>query len=155
MTNLREMVQLWKKRPSLWVEIAALFIILGVALFLRLWHLGVVPPGLHFDEAIDLKIGLDVANGSRPIYVAEGWGREGLYYYLVAIVLQFVPYNPIALRVSAVICGMGVLVVAYFLGRLWHSRLAAWFMVAWLGLTYWTVSASRFGVRHISLTCRA
>jgi 4-amino-4-deoxy-L-arabinose transferase-like glycosyltransferase len=143
--------QLPERQIPLWVEITALLIPLGLALFLRLWNLGDIPPGLHFDEAIDLKIGLDVANGARPMYVTEGWGREGLYYYLVALVLQFVPYNPDALRVSAVICGIGVLVTAYFLGRIWHSRLTAWFTVTWLSFTFWPLSASRFGVRNISL----
>ena len=135
----------------LWLEIMVLIVLFGLSLWLRLWHLGDIPSGFHFDEAIDLKIGLDVAHGARPIYVNEGWGREGLYYYLVAFVLRFVPYNPLALRVSAVICGVGLLITAYLLGRIWHSRLTAWLLVAWLGFTYWPVSASRFGVRHISL----
>lgn len=140
-----------ERKIPLWVEITVFLILFGAALFLRLWHLGDVPPGLHFDEAIDLKIGLDVANGARPLYVAEGWGREGLYYYLVAFVLQFVPYNPVALRVAAVICSLGVLVAGYLLVRIWHGRLTAWLTVAWLSFTYWPLSVSRFGVRHISL----
>ncbi|MCB9422820.1 MAG: glycosyltransferase family 39 protein [Ardenticatenaceae bacterium] len=138
-------------KSSRWWEIGALILLLGVALFLRLWQLELVPPGLHYDEAIDLKIGLDVVGGARPIYVAEGWGREGLYYYLVAAVLRFVPFNPLALRVSAVLCGMGLLLVTYGLIRRWHGRIAAWLTVAWLSLAYWPLSASRFGVRHISL----
>ena len=157
--RMKEVKQLFSRQADalpaqqipLWLEVIALLILLGLALFLRLWHLDEIPPGFHFDEAIDLKIGLDVVNGARPIYVSEGWGREGLYYYLVAFVLAFVPYNPVALRVSAVICSIGVLITAYFLGRIWHGRLTAWFMVAWLGLTYWPLSVSRFGARHISL----
>jgi 4-amino-4-deoxy-L-arabinose transferase-like glycosyltransferase len=134
-----------------WPEATALGLLLALALFLRLWQLAAVPPGLHYDEAIDLRQALLVTQGARPLYVAEGWGREALYYYLVAIVLHFVPYNPVALRMAAVLCGMGILVTVYFLVRHWHSRLAAWLTVAWLSLTYWPLSASRFGVRHISL----
>ena len=69
----------------------------------------------------------------------------------MAIVLQFVPYNPLALRVTAVICSLGVLLAAYFLVRRWHTPLAAWLTVAWLSVTFWPLSASRFAVRNITL----
>jgi 4-amino-4-deoxy-L-arabinose transferase-like glycosyltransferase len=135
----------------IWLEIVLLLSLLAGALFLRLWQLTAVPPGFHFDEAIDLRQALNIVQGARPLYITEGWGREALYYYLVALVLQIVPYNPLALRVSAVICGMGLLVVTYWFVRRWYGRLPAWISVAWLSLLYWPLSASRFGVRHISL----
>lgn len=135
----------------LWLEVVLLALLLTAALFLRLWHLTAVPPGFHFDEAIDLRQALNILDGARPLYVTEGWGREALYYYLVALVLQVVPYNPLALRVAAVICGMGVLLATYFLVRRWYGRLPAWISAAWISLLYWPLSASRFGVRHISL----
>lgn len=135
----------------LWLELVLLLLLLAGALFLRLWQLTAVPPGFHFDEAIDLRQALNIAQGARPIYITEGWGREALYYYLVALVLQLVPYNPLALRVSAVICGLGLLLVTYLFVRRWYGRLPAWIAVAWLSLLYWPLSASRFGVRHISL----
>ncbi len=126
-------------------------LILLVALAFRLYRLGDFPPGFHFDEAIDLKIALDVLHGARPIYVAEGWGREALYYYLVAPMLRLVEYNPLALRATAVLCGLGVLVAAHGLARRLHGQTAAWLTTAWLAVAMWPVWAARFGVRHISL----
>lgn len=125
--------------------------ILLVAAALRFYRLVDFPPGFHFDEAIDLKLALDVARGARPLYVAEGWGREALYYYLVAPMLALIDYNPLALRATAALCGLGVIVAAYGLARRWHSRPAAWLTAAWLAVAMWPVWASRFGVRHISL----
>lgn len=132
-------------------EGVALFGLLLLAFLLRVWRLTAVPPGLHYDEAIDLKLSQDIAAGNWMIYSPEGWGRETLYYYLVAAMLQLVPYNPLALRLAAVVCGLGLLLATYFLVRRWHSPLAAWLTIAWLAVTYWPLSASRFGVRHISL----
>ena len=126
-------------------------LILLVALAFRVYRLVAFPPGFHFDEAIDLKIALDVLGGARPIYVAEGWGREALYYYLVAPMLRLIDYNPLALRATAVLCGMGVLVAAYGLARRLRGQTAAWLTVAWLAVAMWPVWAARFGVRHISL----
>lgn len=133
------------------IEAVGLLLLLAVALFSRLWQLDAVPPGFQFDEAIDLKISLDIVNGTRPLYLSEGWGREGLFYYLAALVLQVVDSNPVALRTTAVLWSMGVLIFAYLLARYWHSRLAAWLTVAWLTFTYWPLSSSRFGFRHMSL----
>jgi hypothetical protein len=134
-----------------WWEVAALLALLAVALALRLWRLEGVPPGVHFDEAVDLKLAQDVAAGRWAIYFAEGWGREALYYYPAALWLKLVSSNLLALRLTAVSFGLGLLVSTYFLVRRWHSPLAAWLAVAWLGLAYWPLSAARFGVRHISL----
>ena len=134
-----------------WASRLVLPAILLLAAAFRLYRLLDFPPGFHFDEAIDLKIALDVAHGARPLYVPEGWGREGLYYYLVAPLLRVIDYNPLALRLAAVICGLGVLVAAYGLARRWHGQLAGWLTAAWLAVAMWPVWAARFGVRHISL----
>ncbi len=128
-----------------------LLALLLLAAAFRLYHLTDFPPGFHFDEAIDLKIALDVAHGARPLYVPEGWGREALYYYLVAPLLGLIDYNPLALRVAAVLCGLGVVVAAYGLARRWRGSLAAGLTAAWLAVAMWPVWAARFGVRHISL----
>ena len=127
----------------------ALLLLLAAAF--RLYRLTDFPPGFHFDEAIDLKIALDVAHGARPLYVPEGWGREALYYYFVAPLLGLIDYNPLALRVAAVLCGLGVVVAAYGLARRWRGSLAAGLTAAWLAVAMWPVWAARFGVRHISL----
>ncbi len=125
--------------------------LLLIAAAFRVYRLIDFPPGFHFDEAIDLKIALDVLGGARPIYVAEGWGREALYYYLVAPMLRLIDYNPLALRATAVLCGMGVLVAAHGLARRLHGQTAAWLTTAWLAVAMWPVWAARFGVRHIVL----
>lgn len=140
-----------RRRVSLAIELAALAAALAVALAFRLYRLGEFPPGFHFDEAIDLKIAFDVLRGARPLYVSEGWGREALYYYLAAPMLQLVPYNPLALRAASVLCGLGLLVAAYGLARRWRGPLAAWLTTAWLGVAMWPVWAARYGVRNITL----
>ena len=134
-----------------WIEIIALLAIISVALLFRLWQLGSVPPGLHYDEAIDLRWGHNIVTGARPIYVTEGWGREALYYYLVAAVLQVVPDNVLALRVTAVLCSLGAMLATYVLVRRVTNPLTAWFTVAWSSVIFWAVFTSRFAVRDIAL----
>ena len=134
-----------------WLEITALLFIIGVALLFRLWQLDSVPPGLHFDEAIDLRWGHNIVAGARPIYVTEGWGREALYYYFLAAVLQIVPDNVLALRLTAVLCSLGSLLAIYVWVRRALNPLAAWITTAWFSVIFWSVFTSRFAVRDISL----
>jgi 4-amino-4-deoxy-L-arabinose transferase-like glycosyltransferase len=133
------------------LEAVALAFVIAVALFMRLWRLDAVPPGFHYDEAIDLRQGLRVLAGARPLYVTEGWGREALFYYLTALSLYFIPDKLLALRVTAALSGTGVVLAAYFIARRWAGWPVAWLTAAWLALSYWSVSTSRFGVRNIAL----
>ncbi len=138
---------MWKK----WLEITALLFSIGVALLFRLWQLDSVPPGLHFDEAIDLRWGHNIVAGARPIYITEGWGREALYYYFLATVLQIIPDNVLALRLTAVLCSLGSLLAIYFWVHRIINPLAAWMTTAWFSVIFWSVFTSRFAVRDISL----
>ena len=108
-------------RRLLLLELIALTAILLVAAALRLYRLLDVPPGFHFDEAIDLKIALDVLHGARLIYTPEGWGREALYYYPAALMLRLVAYNPLALRATAALFGLALIGVSYALARRLHG----------------------------------
>jgi 4-amino-4-deoxy-L-arabinose transferase-like glycosyltransferase len=132
-------------------ELLAVAIWLAAAILFRSYHLLDTPPGLHYDEAIDLRQALNILDGARPLYVAEGWGREASFYYLVAAVLTVVEANPLALRLTAVLCSLVTIAVAYlWVRKMWNWPMA-WLAAAWLSLTFWTVSTSRVGVRNIML----
>ena len=133
------------------IELVALIAILVATLFLRWWQLAEVPLGLHFDEAIDLRQGLLILDGARPIYITEGWGREALFYYPVAFMLKLIPFNPLALRAAAVVCGLIGTIIAYWLARQMFNPIVAWFTVAWMGVTFWAQLTHRFGVRGMAL----
>lgn len=132
-------------------ELFAVVIWLAAASLFRSYHLLDTPPGLHYDEAIDLRQALNILDGARPLYVAEGWGREALFYYLVAGMLKIVDSNSLALRMTAALCSLVTMAAAYvWVRKMWNWPMA-WFAAAWLSLTFWTVSTSRVGVRNITL----
>lgn len=134
-----------------WLEVVAVVLVMSVAALFRLWQLTAVPPGLHYDEAIDLHQAIRILGGAHPLYITEGWGREALFYYLVAVSLNAVADNMLALRLTAVLCSLGFILVSYFLVRKWHGALAAGLTIAWLAVVYWPVSTGRVGVRNITL----
>ncbi len=67
-----------------WVSIV---VVLGIAIFLRLWTISIYPPGFHYDEAVNLILARQIAyDGARPFPVYAAFnGREVLYHYLGAL----------------------------------------------------------------------
>jgi 4-amino-4-deoxy-L-arabinose transferase-like glycosyltransferase len=137
------------------MEAALLIAIVLIAIIFRFAAFTQIPPGLHYDEAIDAKLAQDIRSGAWPIYFEEGWGREPLYHYLVAFTLNFVPDPTSALRVVSGLLGLIQLLAAYFLFRSLFGVPTALIGAAWIAMLFWTVSASRAGLRNISLTTLA
>ena len=68
-----------KERPKWeWAWIVGLAII---ALVSRVVLLGRVPPGVRFDELVNVKMADHIYAGEWPIYFQEAWGHEPLYHY--------------------------------------------------------------------------
>ncbi len=111
-----------------------------------------VPPGLHYDEAIDAKLAQEIRAGATPLYFEEGWGREPLYHYLVAFTLNFTPDPTTALRLTSGVLGLIQLLAAYALFRSLFGIPTALLGAMWLAVLFWTVSTSRAGLRNITLT---
>jgi 4-amino-4-deoxy-L-arabinose transferase-like glycosyltransferase len=137
------------------IEVFALIAIVLIAIIFRFAAFNQVPPGLHYDEAIDAKLAQEIHSGAWPIYFEEGWGREPLYHYLVALTLNAVPDPTSALRVVSGVLGLVQLLAAYLLFRKLFGVPTALIGAAWIAVLFWTVSTSRAGLRNITLTTLA
>jgi 4-amino-4-deoxy-L-arabinose transferase-like glycosyltransferase len=132
-------------------ETLALLIIVAGALFLRLWQLETVPDGLHYDEAIDLMEGRRVLDGDWFFYTPAGWGREGIYYYAVALFLALVPAPILALRLASVLFGLAVILTGYGMARRLAGIETALLTAGWLAVLQWSLFESRIGLRNITV----
>ena len=78
-------------------------IIVAVALFLRLYRLASAPPGLSGDElfnAIDAQL---IGRGNWPVFFEGNYGREALFFYLMAAALNLLGNTLLAVRLPAVL----------------------------------------------------
>jgi 4-amino-4-deoxy-L-arabinose transferase-like glycosyltransferase len=137
------------------IEVSLLIAIVLIAIIFRFAAFAQVPPGLHYDEAIDAKLAQEIRAGAWPIYFEEGWGREPLYHYLVAFTLNVVSDPTAALRLVSGVLGLIQLLAAYFLFRKLFGVPTALIGAAWIAVLFWTVSTSRAGLRNITLTTLA
>jgi 4-amino-4-deoxy-L-arabinose transferase-like glycosyltransferase len=137
------------------IEVLLLIAIVLIAIIFRFAAFNQVPPGLHYDEAIDAKLAQEIRSGAWPLYFEEGWGREPLYHYLVALTLNVIPDPTSALRLASGLLGLIQLLAAYFLFRSLFGVPTALIGASWLAVLFWTVSTSRAGLRNITLTTLA
>lgn len=137
----------WAAHHIAWIAFVA---VLLLAAFFRFYALDATPPGLHYDEAIDAHLALDIRAGARPIFFIQGWGREPLYHYLVAFAMNWLS-PAMALRVTSATLGTLFVALAFLLLRnLFDWRVAA-IGGAWLACSFWVMSVSRLGVRDVSV----
>lgn len=134
LTNMSDTVKNIKNKISeLLIKYNAIciLVIFAVFLFSRLYHLGLLPVGIHYDEAgmaFDAKtlaaFGKDRHNNSFPLYLpAYGGGQSAMYAYFLALLLKFVPYSVTVMRLPAVICGCGAFFASYFLVKdIWDDK---------------------------------
>lgn len=135
-----------------WLPEAALVTaIVLVALLPRLYRAVDFPIGLHYDEAIDIVAGLRIARGDFFLFLAQGWGREPLYYYLLGPLLAIVPDHVLAFRLTGALCSAAIMLLAYLFMRRRHDRLTALLTIGWLAVTFWAVFLSRAANRGILL----
>ncbi len=146
------MIRAPQTRPTRTAEWILLIAIALIAIVFRFAQFGQTPPGLHYDEAIDAHLAQQIRSGTWPVYFEEGWGREPLYHYLVAVTLNAVPDPASALRLVSGVLGLIQLLAAYFLFRRLFGVPTALIGAAWIAVLFWTVSTSRAGLRNITLT---
>jgi hypothetical protein len=136
------------RRWELWTLVSVLLL----AALLRLVALADVPPGLRYDELLNLRMAERVLAGDRPLYFTESWGHEPLFHYAQAAVIALTRKCDWSLRLPAVVFGLfGVLTTWLAARRLLGARVAI-LAAAALTVSFWSTFYSREGSRVIAVT---
>jgi 4-amino-4-deoxy-L-arabinose transferase-like glycosyltransferase len=136
------------------VEVLFLGLILIVAACLRLYLVGQVPPGPHYDEAAAALDALDVLDGRHSVFSLRSYGREMLFAYVAAPLVALLGPTRLALRLPVAIAGILTVLITYLLARelfdeegrrqaQWTGFLAAMF----LALSFWHLVLNHLGFR--------
>lgn len=105
-----------KRDRGLWSWVALLAITLWAA-FLRLYHIGHLPPGDGYDPAFYGIDALDILDGARPIYLQTNFGREVLFSYLVAACFAVLGVGTTAIHITSAIVGILTVPMTYLAAR--------------------------------------
>lgn len=126
-----------------------MILILWLALFLRVWQLDTLPPGLHYDEAFNGTMARDVLRGiNRPIFFIPNFGEEPLHIYTEALFFSFLGESPWTIRLVSAVFGLVFVAAIYAAARAIFPRsdllaVVAAFIAATL---YWAINFSRIGI---------
>jgi hypothetical protein len=135
-----------------------ILVILLVAIFLRFFKLGSVPPGLHPDEAAN---GLDIISmiekGNLKVIYDTNGPREALFFYMQGIFvwlgqlthIKALFYTPLSLRIAPAIIGVLTVWGTYLFGKELKSKNVGLFAAAAMAASTWHVQFSRNGFRAI------
>lgn len=139
-----------------------LLLILTVAAVLRLWQIGSIPPGFHFDESFEgLEAWRILTNPAyRPVFLMGNFGVPPLNAYANALMFGLFQAfggeaGPTAMRVTAALFGVAGVAAVYLLAvevRRLDPTLPAAFpflAAASLALMRWHIHFSRMGIEPV------
>ena len=128
---------------------AGLVAILAVAVALRFMELDTNPGGLFGDEAAEALSARRLLSdpGYRPIFFADGGGREALFGYAVAVAFGSFGESAFVLRAVAAAFGVAGVAAIWLLARRFGD-LAGLVAAAWAAGSLWLICVSRDGMRN-------
>ncbi len=128
-----------------------LLLVMATAVFLRLYKLTAIPPGLTHDEADHGITALGILRGARQIYFTVGYGREPFFDYATAVTMRVLGPTYLAGRVTAVLFSLILILGMYaWVKRAWDKPTAL-LTAAGLAVGFWPVMSARQSLRSITL----
>jgi len=130
--------------------------ILLAAAALRLGALPQLPVGLHYDEAANVILTRQIADGSyTPLFIRAYTGKEVLFFYLAAPWVRITDGAPWGLRLGAAMLGLLTVAVTApatraLLGPGRDTRRIALFAAAGMAVAFPHILLSRYGFRAIA-----
>lgn len=118
-------------------------------MFLRFYRLDELPGEMFGDINENYEDIQDVLQGKFSLFFPRNTGREGMLFYLTAVVARFGGLNYLTQKFTTASVGIISVFVIYFFGKEYVSYkagLLAAFLLATLG---WHISYSRLGIRAI------
>lgn len=131
------------------------FGILILAVFVRLWQIETIPPGLYSDEAVN---GIDVIKtletGDFRVFYPANNGREGLYMWLLALIFKLFGTGFLQYRLLSPIIGTATVASIYFLAKEAFGEKRDKYLIAlasmfFIATSFWHINFSRIGFRAI------
>ncbi len=126
-------------------------LIVIIAAFFRVWQICELPGGLFPDEAAN---GIDVNSilqGARSPFFEKGNGREGLFFYLLAISVELFGRGPWQHHIVSALIGIAEVLAAFFLTRRLFGFKTALFAAFFMATSTWHIVLSRTAFRAIMI----
>jgi hypothetical protein len=120
----------------------------GLGAVLRLYRLDAIPGELTLDQISKFWDIRDVLAGNKaPIFFEANQGREGLFFYLVALTSQFVDLSHMSMKLTSAWIGVAAVPALFLLGKEMAGRRVGLLAAFLLAINKWHILVSRLGYR--------
>lgn len=131
-------------------EIVLFAAVIGVGIFFRLYKIGSIPPGLNHDAAWEGLYAIKITQGiPYAPYVNAAWGRETMFFYIVAGWQELMGPSKLALQMGSISVGIATCAAMYFFMRRLIDTRTALVATVLLGISGWHLTLSKVGWREI------
>lgn len=148
----RGLLRTWQEK-RVWVPayVPPLLAIVLLGAWFRLYQLGDIPVEMGFDLASKYFDSLAVARGEYWIFFPARLGREGLFFYSVALLGRFVGITKATLHLTSALFGTLTIIAVYFLAQEAFGRPAGLLAALLLAVNRWHIVLSRTGFRAATM----
>ncbi|MBN1582536.1 MAG: hypothetical protein JXA89_17640 [Anaerolineae bacterium] len=146
---------IFQKHLGFWM-----ILVLAIAFFLRVYDIGSTPLGLHYDEAANVILSDEIAQGAWPIFIRGYTGKEVLYFYLASLMIRLIGSPLIAVRLASAFIGTVSVAVTYRMTRemfrkhpeekAGHTQKIALIAATLHAANLWAITTSRLGFRALT-----
>ena len=148
-----------QSQRTFWLEVLLVVAITAIAIFLRYYKIGQVPPGLNSDEAVGAMGALETLRHGPQLYYAGQGGGGSLGFYIAAIGFAIFGPSAATIRGTAAFAGLVGVVAAYFATRemfreyigLNRARTLASLAALGLATSLWHTQSSRVAFAAIGV----
>jgi hypothetical protein len=128
-----------------------MILVLLVAAVFRFAAIDAAPPGWRDDELIEFDMDRRIAQGWRPLFIAEAEGHEPVYHYLHAATIALFGENVVGYKWLPLTFGMLSVALTFALTRRLFDSRTALIAAALMAVSFWPVMYARLGLRHIGI----
>ncbi len=126
---------------------SALILALVLATYLRFYRLIELPADLGWDLPYNYYDVQRILRGEHLIFFPENYGREGMFFYLAALVAQITKLSPYSLRVTSALIGIATIPAIYAFARECADEETAVYAALLLAINKWHLVLTRSGYR--------
>ena len=114
---------------------------------LRLCQLETIPADIGWDLPYNYTDGLSILGGEYRIFFPANQGREGMFFYLIALVARFSPLSHFSIKLTSALVGTATIPALFLLGRRLFNSSVGLVAAAFLAVNRWHIVLSRSGFR--------
>lgn len=139
-----------RRKERILLLLAVLVVLL--AIFMRVYRLGEVPPGIHYDEILNAEIAERALREGPQFFYDTAGGREGLYHLLLTASFALPLPEVWQLRLPSVVFSLAGLFFTYLWVSRAFGRWAALTAAGLMAVSFWTVWMGRAALRVGTVT---